>query len=149
MKVVPWSGEERAGEITKMYAMSRRFGIPSGFLTVAPDDVHQVKSIRLSYRAGRPDAFPSCADTLLPVLRGEASPVEYEAFCIESLAAAPDALAQKKRRNHDLDRTSADGPCPGCGSLPRSISRWRRSTGGVGAARLAATPSSGARERSR
>ena len=36
-KAVPWSGEERAAEITKLYAMCRRFGVPSGFLTVAPD----------------------------------------------------------------------------------------------------------------
>jgi len=72
-KVVPWSGEERAGEMTKLYTMSRRFGTPSGFLTVAPDDVHQATGIRLSYRAGCPDVFPSCAGMLLPILRGEAS----------------------------------------------------------------------------
>ena len=40
-KVVPWSGEERAAEITKFYAMWRRFGPASAFLTCAPDNVHQ------------------------------------------------------------------------------------------------------------
>ncbi|CAK0867394.1 unnamed protein product [Prorocentrum cordatum] len=42
-KVVPWSGEDRAGEITKLYAMWRRFGPASAFLTCAPDGVHQPK----------------------------------------------------------------------------------------------------------
>ena len=47
-RIIPWSGEERASEITKLYALWRRFGPPSAFLTAAPDDVHQLKSIRLS-----------------------------------------------------------------------------------------------------
>ena len=45
-KAVPWSGEERTSELSKMYALWRCFGVPPCFLTVAPDDVHQPSSIR-------------------------------------------------------------------------------------------------------
>ena len=98
-KAVPWSGEERAGEITKLYAMCRRFGPPSGFLTVAPDDVHQAKTILLSYRAGRPDAFPSCADHLLPVLRGEASPQRWTISVPSRSAPRPTRLTNSASKS--------------------------------------------------
>ena len=60
-KRVPWGADERAGEMSKLYAMLRRFGPPSCFLSLATDDVHQPLAIRLSYRAGPPGAFP-CVD---------------------------------------------------------------------------------------
>ena len=109
-KTVPWSGEERASEITKLYAMCRRFGAPSGFLTVAPDDVHQPRMILLSYRAGKPDAFPACADTLLPVVRGQASAEDVGAFCAASLQAAPDQSFQFRLDETFLQRLATMNP---------------------------------------
>ena len=89
-KVVPWSGEERSQEITKLYALSRRFGSFSAFLTCAPDDVHQNKGLRLSYKAGRPDMFPSVPDKLTEALQGNLPEEETEAFFREHLAAGED-----------------------------------------------------------
>ena len=68
-KEVSWSGEERAAEITKLYAMWRRFGPASCFLPVAPGDVHQPTCIRLSYRVTSANSFPAVDDGLAKVLR--------------------------------------------------------------------------------
>ena len=38
-KSVKWGGLERKAVITKLYALMRRYGPASCFLTVAPDDV--------------------------------------------------------------------------------------------------------------
>ena len=46
-KAIPWSAEERAGEITRLYAMWRRFAPPSAYITAAPDDVHQLSLIHI------------------------------------------------------------------------------------------------------
>ena len=109
-KQVPWSGEERAAEITKLYAMCRRFGPGSCFLTCAPDDVHQPRSILLSYRAGRPDEFPVSPARLLPVLRGEATAEEVEAFCTETLRAAPDETYEFRLDEPFLQRLATLNP---------------------------------------
>ena len=79
-RVVPWSAEERAGEITRLYAMWRRFGPPSCFLSFAPDDVHQATCLRLSYRCGPAARFPAADDGLLDVLRGVASMEDVRKF---------------------------------------------------------------------
>ena len=68
---VPFSANERGGELTALYANARFFGAMSCFLSVAPDDVYQPRVLRLSYRAGRPDHFPTRDSGLLGVLRGE------------------------------------------------------------------------------
>ena len=93
-KAVPWSGEERAAEITKLYAMWRRYGPSSAFITCSPDDVHQSKAIQLSYRVGKSDASPTSPETLLPVLRGDASEEEVQQFYDASLACEPDATCK-------------------------------------------------------
>ena len=74
--------------------MWRRYGPASAFLTCAPDDVHQSKAIQLSYRAGKSDAFPTSPETLLPVLRGEASEEEVQQFYDASLACEPDTTCK-------------------------------------------------------
>ena len=59
--------------------MWRKFGPPSCFLTVAPDDVHQYKSIQLSYRVNRTRGFPVDPSLLTNVFaKDEASLVELQ-----------------------------------------------------------------------
>ena len=98
---VPWSGDERAGEVAKLFAMFRRFGVPSCFLSLAPDDVHRPKSIRLCYRAGRPEEFPAVDYGLAEHLRAadeaqqkgedpDTTAPEYLEFCHAVLRSAPD-----------------------------------------------------------
>jgi hypothetical protein len=57
--------------MTKLYALTQRFGIPSVFLTISPDDVHNVLGIRLSYPVQSNHEFPTgdCGETLLTALR--------------------------------------------------------------------------------
>ena len=88
-RVVPWSAEERAGEITRLYAMWRRFGPPSCFLSFAPDDVHQATCLRLSYRCGPAGRFPAADDGLLDVLRGVASMEDARKFQEKITASSP------------------------------------------------------------
>ena len=52
--------------------------------------MHQSKSMQLSYRAGRSDAFPTSPEYFLRVLHGDATEEEVQRFCDASLAA-PDA----------------------------------------------------------
>ena len=59
---VPWSTMERSSCIGKMLAMIRRYGPPSIFLTVAPDDVHSPLGIRLTIViTDGNDTFPAAA----------------------------------------------------------------------------------------
>ena len=88
-KAIPWSAEERAGEITRLYAMWRRFAPPSAFITAAPDDVHQPKCFRLSFRCGNASSFPAVDDGLLAVLQGAASMEDVRAFQDKVAAAQP------------------------------------------------------------
>ena len=85
---VPWSAEERAGEVTRLYAMWRRFGPPSCFLSLAPDDVHQSTCIRLSYGCADPRMWPATEDGLLHVLAGTASEEDVRAFELKAAAHA-------------------------------------------------------------
>ena len=109
-KAVPWSGEERAAEITKLYAMWRRFGPPSAFLTCAPDDVHQSKSIQLSFRAGHSKAFPASPTMLLRILREDAMPEDMEQFMSDSLQAAPDASSKFQLDERFLQKLATMNP---------------------------------------
>ena len=72
---VPWSAHERKAELTKLYALTRRFGPASCFLSVAPDDVHHPTVLRLCYKSGEADNFPAVPAELLELLRrAEARP---------------------------------------------------------------------------
>ena len=44
---VPWSGYQRAACKGELWALSRRYGIPSIFFSISPDDVHNPRCIRL------------------------------------------------------------------------------------------------------
>jgi hypothetical protein len=58
--VIPWSTSERKQEIAKIYGLLHRYGKPTIFLTISPDDVHQTMSIRLSLpQTGSPLQFPA------------------------------------------------------------------------------------------
>ena len=64
---------ERAAEQTKPYAGWRRYGAPSAFLSLAPDDVRQPTVLQLSDRVVQPNVFPEVDDGLQNVVDGEAS----------------------------------------------------------------------------
>ena len=72
---VPWSPHERKAELSKLYALTRRFGPASCFLSVAPDDVHHPTVLRLCYKSVGANEFPSQPAELLDLLRrAEARP---------------------------------------------------------------------------
>jgi hypothetical protein len=56
---VPWGAVERGSCIGKLIAMIRRFGPPSIFLTVKPDDVHNPLSYRLTVEHKTNTDFPA------------------------------------------------------------------------------------------
>jgi hypothetical protein len=56
---VPWGSQERAAEVTKLLALHRRHGPASTFLSLAPDDVHDLLSIRLAHAFRDHSAFPA------------------------------------------------------------------------------------------
>ena len=87
-ETVPFSAEDRAGEMTRLYGMWRRFGPPSCFLSLAPDDVHQSTCIRLSYGCADPTMWPATEDGLLHVLAGTASEEDVRAFELKAAAHA-------------------------------------------------------------
>lgn len=71
-KRVPWSSMERKACLSDLYALSRRYGSPSVFWTVAPDDVHHPTSLRLSARFRSNDTFPAAPEEFLErIRRGE------------------------------------------------------------------------------
>ena len=60
---IPYSPLERSAGITTLYAYVRRFGIPSIFLTVSPDDVHEPLAIRLCFPTLCSCGFPANVTT--------------------------------------------------------------------------------------
>ena len=50
-KAVPWSSAERKACISDLWALARRYGTASVFWTIAFDDVHDPRVLRLSFRA--------------------------------------------------------------------------------------------------
>ena len=56
---VPWGAIERGSCIGKLVAMIRRFGPPSLFLTIKPDDVHDPLTIRLTIEHLTNATFPA------------------------------------------------------------------------------------------
>ena len=50
-KAVAWSSAERKSCISDLWALARRYGTPSVFWTIAFDDVHDPRVLRLSFRA--------------------------------------------------------------------------------------------------
>ena len=71
---VPWSSSERGSCIGMMLAMARRYGPPSCFLTIAPDDVHDPTCIRLAITHRSNESFPAVADGFMEALQqGDAS----------------------------------------------------------------------------
>ena len=93
---MPWGSLERASCIGKMLAIIRRYGPPSIFLTVAPDDVHSPVGIRLTIQiANGNDAFPAAAGDFLHRLAEEP-----EAFAEDiSGGADADGLEDVLQRN--------------------------------------------------
>ena len=61
-KRTPFGALERSFAISKMLAMTRRYGPASVFLTIAPDDVNNPTSFRLSFRSISNAVFPAIVD---------------------------------------------------------------------------------------
>ncbi|CAK0798449.1 unnamed protein product [Prorocentrum cordatum] len=101
-KVAPWSGEERAGEITKLYAMWRRFGPASAFLTCAPDDVHQPEA------RGLRATWPPVAASLRREQRGPSLRSSGDAQA-RGLAAASPRSGRSGRRLPSAEITREPG----------------------------------------
>ena len=130
-KAVPWSGEERADEMTKLHAMWRRFGSPSASLNCAPDGVHQPKSMQLGYLAGKSTSWPTPPDGLLRMLRGDAGVDKVHDFCEASVACAADATDRfqsgrnvfTEARHYEPSSDHARLRRDGCGNLhfPRGL----------------------------
>ena len=75
---VKWSAGERGACISRMLAMARRFGPPSCFLTIAPDDVHDPTSIRLALTHASNSEFPAVMDSFLEALRTRSSEFQHQ-----------------------------------------------------------------------
>ena len=66
---VPWSSTERGSCIGMMLAMARRYGPPSCFLTIAPDDVHDPTCIRLAVTHQSNESFPAMTHDFMESLQ--------------------------------------------------------------------------------
>lgn len=68
-KNVPYSPMERRDAIGSMAAIAQRYGTPSVFLTVSPDDVHHPMVLRLAFPSKSNTAFPADVGGFLEALR--------------------------------------------------------------------------------
>jgi len=66
---VPYSPVERSQASSKLHAMVHRFGLPSIFLTIAPDDVNNPMAIRMSFPSSSNTVFPATPDGFLDALQ--------------------------------------------------------------------------------
>ena len=77
-KEKPWGKVERSAMKGKILAVAARHGDPSVFLTISPDDVHQMLSIRLSYPSTSNQDFPaSASDAVLREHRSPRNEIEF------------------------------------------------------------------------
>ena len=96
---VPYSPQERAAAISKMYSLCQTYGPPVAFFTTAMDDVHNTLVLRLSQptRSGDPTAFPTSPDDLLDALNNGAPSFETHDVTI-------------KLDEYNLDRNAMGNP---------------------------------------
>ena len=66
---VPFGPAERNLGITKLYSLVHRYGLPSIFLTISPDDVHSPMALRLCFPSITNSDHPAQAETFLNALR--------------------------------------------------------------------------------
>ena len=66
---VPFSAVPRNADITKLYNFRRCFGLPSLFITVSLDDVHNPMVLRLTCWTSACDGFPTTDDGFSQALR--------------------------------------------------------------------------------
>ena len=57
----PFGAVERRLALSKIYALQRRYGAPSIFLTIAVDDINNPTSFRLTFRSVDNSSFPAIA----------------------------------------------------------------------------------------
>ena len=69
---IPYSPSERATGITTMYSYCQYYGLPSVFLTVAPDAMHNGLVIRLSHANGANSDFPAVGGPFMDALQNGA-----------------------------------------------------------------------------
>ena len=74
---VKWSSAERGACISRMLAMARRFGPPSCFLTIAPDDVHDPTSVRLALTHATNSEFPALMGEFMEALQTRSADFQH------------------------------------------------------------------------
>ena len=97
---IPWGTVERAGEVTKHLALHRRCGPASVFMSLAPDDVHDLLVVRMAHAFTRPNEFPATepADFGPAVLDGGSFTTERGGAATE-LNMSEDALQKLAAHN--------------------------------------------------
>lgn len=69
---ISWSGTERGAEITRHLAISQYSGHGSNFISAAPDDVHDLLTIRHAHPTRSTTSFPNvCPEEFLKALQAE------------------------------------------------------------------------------
>jgi len=132
---IDYSPTARAAALSTLYALTQFHGCPSVFLTIAPDDVHNVLSIRMSFPTTSGNGgFPAIGDTLLDhlckgekVLKVADIPLgesDLKKFIVSNPVAAASTLPQKGAkidRGGDLShRSRVSGVQHGCNFLGRT-----------------------------
>ena len=124
---VPFGAVERASCINQMLAMIRRFGPPSVFLTIAPDDVHNPLSIRLQVETDSNNNFPASATDFLEVLKNEPERFKREHLRTDCEASALEDVLQRGAAQHPastsllFDRISKTVLEVLCGTPPTTL----------------------------
>ena len=82
-RAIPYSPTERNHALIEFNAFVHRFNVPSIFFTVAPDDVHSVLALRLSFPILCPRAFPAkTSESFLDALeRGQHGDEQFDPSC--------------------------------------------------------------------
>lgn len=101
---VPYGPIERSTSITKLYALTFRYGVPSIFLTIAPDDIHNILVLRLCIPSTTNKNFPAEENDLLIHLRQNSTEFEIpiqESDLYNYVTSNPVASAQIFQRIMD------------------------------------------------
>lgn len=78
-KKVPYSPMERDDAMGSLIAITQRFGTPSIFLTIAPDDTHNPMTLRICFPSKNNDGFPANPQGFLESLQQDK--LKYDEHC--------------------------------------------------------------------
>ena len=97
---VPFGPVERASCMSDLLSMIRKFGPPSIFLTVAPDDVHNPLSIRLTMETRANNNFPAVPEAYLGTLRESSEDFKRDYLRNEDETNSLEQLLQRQAALH-------------------------------------------------